>query len=60
MNNYQTPLHNTELPLQRTLTTLPKSGKKAAKWYDTQLMQMVIHVEAHLMHQILGEENKKK
>ena len=64
-DNYQpdkvldpTPQHKTTT--EEDITHLAQIRKKAAKWGDAALMQMVICMEAHLMDHSLGEKNKMK
>ena len=50
-----TPQHKTTIA--EDITNLAQIRKKAAKWGDAALMQMVICMEAHLMDHSLAEEN---
>ena len=52
------PQHKTTIA--EDINNLDQIKKKAAKWGDSALMQMVIRMEAHLMDHSLAEENKKK
>ena len=53
-----TPQHKTTTA--EDITNLAQSRKKAANWGNAALIQMVIHMEAHLMDHSLAEENKKE
>ena len=54
----QTPQHKTTIA--EDINNLAQIRKKAAKWGDAALMQMVIHMEAHLMDHSIAQENKKQ
>ena len=55
---YPTPQCRTTIA--EDIGNLTQITKKAAKWGDAELMQMVICMEAPLMDNSLAEENKKK
>ena len=54
------PTPQPKTTIAEDITNLAQIRKRAAKWGDAALMQMVICMEAHIMNHSLAEENKKK